>query len=123
METPAEKHEIAGVDTRKRGFTRMAEIQYRVDAFQAIFQYEQSIITGEPAPETTLTLTSLVQALQGKGYTQLRSRISFRGEEYLGTQELWVDYPDPAPEPSGLGPYLRRLLQKFRRADSKPTQQ
>lgn len=114
METPAEKYEIAGVDACERGFTRMAEIRYRADAYQAIFQYEQSLITGEPAPETTRTLNSLVHALQAKGYTQIKSRISFRGDEYLGTRELWVEYADPVPEPSGLGPYLRGVFRAFR---------
>jgi len=40
----------------------------------------------------------LIHTLQSEGYRQLRSQMSFRNGVYLGSQEMWVEYPDPAPE-------------------------
>jgi hypothetical protein len=48
----------------------------------------------------------LIRLLQDRGYTQLRSRLTFRGECYLGDQEMWTEHPDPA----GCRPTHRRLL-------------
>jgi len=51
----------------------------------------------------------LITQLQDRGYTQLRSRLQFRGEAYLGNQELWEERPDP--ELKGI---FARLLQAIR---------
>ncbi|HZS12518.1 MAG TPA: hypothetical protein VFA38_09720, partial [Nitrospirales bacterium] len=37
----------------------------------------------------------LVSRLHAMGYRQMRSRASFRGKTYLGSQEMWIEYPDP----------------------------
>ena len=52
----------------------------------------------------------MIALLQAQGYTQLRSQQSYRDGIYLGSQELWVDYPDrqAAPEVGLLG-----LLKKW----------
>lgn len=39
-------------------------------------------------------LAILITQLQARGYTQLRSRLHFRGEQYLGNQEMWEEHPD-----------------------------
>ena len=88
-------YQVAGVDDLDRGFSRQAEIRYDDGHFQAIFRYEKFRLE----PETQLTeqaaLANLITKLQERGYTQLRTRLHFRGEQYLGNQEIWEEHEDP----------------------------
>jgi hypothetical protein len=94
---PVEKHELAGVDDRERGFNRLVELHPDPDGYRAVLQYEKTRVQGEPSDNAAAAVTLLVTALHRRGYSQVRSRLSFRGEDYLGSQELWVEYPDPEP--------------------------
>jgi hypothetical protein len=59
------------------------------------------------------TIDELVRMLRGRGYTQLRSRLNFKGAAYLGTQEPWIEYPDPnAPAESPEGPVPEQLARR-----------
>jgi hypothetical protein len=57
----------------------------------------------DPCPTQDHALLALIQLLHGQGYRQLRTQKSFRNGVYLGSQELWVEYPDPQPEPAPRG--------------------
>ncbi len=106
-----EKYELAGVDDRARGFTRLVEILHReTAAFRATFRYEALRVTTGDAETAQEALADVVRSLHGRGYSQLRSRLSFRHETYLGTQEPWVEYPDP-----DRGGLWRRLTAWLRR--------
>ena len=48
-----------------------------------------------PGETDEIALGNLIHTLQQQGYTQLRSQRIFHGDRYLGSQELWVEYPDP----------------------------
>ena len=37
----------------------------------------------------------IISTLQEQGYTQLRSQLSVQEGTYLGSQEPWIEYPDP----------------------------
>ncbi len=106
-----EKYELAGVDERERGFNRLVAIHQSGEDFEAWLQYEKTHVTSRQYRTSREALQALVAALHGRGYRQLRSRLTFRGESYLGTREPWVDYPDPT-EPWWTGPvrWLRRLV-------------
>ena len=84
--------------------------------FQAVFRYERFLLATEPQTTEKAAVALLITRLQDRGYTQLRSRLQFRGESYLGNQELWEEHQDP--EPKGI---LARLVQtirsRFRRED------
>lgn len=73
-------------------------------------RYESTRIVTSEAPSPAEALQQLILLLQQQGYTQLRSQQSYRDGIYLGSQELWVDYPDhpAAPEVGILG-----LLKKW----------
>ena len=59
-------------------------------------------------------INRLITQLQDRGYTQLRSRLQFQGETYLGNQELWEEHPDP--ESRGLlARFAQIIRQSFRR--------
>lgn len=111
-DTPCETYQLAGMDDRQRGFNRVVQLECQNSSYRAAFYYEKTWVRGEPADTTTAALTVLVHALRSKGYSQMRGRLSFRGENYLGSQESWVEYPDPEPT-SRCDTQLRGLLRRF----------
>jgi|SRR5438552_662528 len=89
-----EKHLLAGLDDRHRGFSRIAEIEPQEGGCTASFRYERMVIVGPLSGTAEKALADLVLMLHERGYTELRTRVTFRGERYLGSQEAWVEYPD-----------------------------
>jgi hypothetical protein len=109
-----EKHLLAGMDERLRGFTRTVEIERREGVFRAIFRYEALVVESASSENAAAALAAMVTSLQERGYRQLRTRLNFVGGAYLGSQELWVEYPDPERpvEPEGrLVGLLRRIWE------------
>lgn len=110
-----ERHELAGFDDRERGFSRIADLAPDARGYAAKLRYERTLVVGEPAETPGGAVVHLVHALHARGYRQIRSRLSFKGEEYLGSQEPWVEYPDPPPPPRGLGALLGKIMRRFRK--------
>lgn len=108
-----DKHQLAGLDHRERGFSRPVEFEQVAGSFCAILRYETVRISTEPHPAQDAALLALIQNLQTQGYRQLRTQVSFRNGVYLGSQEMWVEYPDPTPpvKPEGL---LSKIVGWFR---------
>jgi hypothetical protein len=103
------------LDARARGFNRRVDFEPAGSGYRAVFRYEtERILTGEKDTREA-ALIELVRDLQARGYRQLRSQLSVRNGVYLGSQEPWVEYPDPTrrPEEQGLFnvfEWLRRWL-------------
>lgn len=91
-----DKHQLAGLDHRERGFSRPVEFEHTGGSLCAILRYETIRFSTEPQPSQDAALLALIQVLHAQGYRQLRTQVSFRDGTYLGSQELWVEYPDPA---------------------------
>jgi hypothetical protein len=89
-----EKHQVAGLDERERGFNRQAELEQVNGQFRAILRYETTTVVTEGQDSTTSALLDLIRLLQARGYTQLRSQLSFRGNTYVGTFGGWIEHPD-----------------------------
>jgi hypothetical protein len=109
-----DRHQLAGLDHRERGFSRPVEFERAGDGYRALLRYESVRVLTEPHSTQDVALLTLIQTLHIQGYRQLRTQVSFRNGVYLGSQEMWVEYPDPHqpdPEPSGL---IARLLSWFR---------
>ena len=95
-----DKYQLAGLDDRERGFSRPVEFEPAGDGHRAVLRYETArIATGQHATRE-IALLSLIQTLQTHGYRQLKTQLCFRNGVYLGSQELWVEHPDP-PQPRG----------------------
>ncbi len=90
-------YHIAGLDDRDRGFNRQAQVIGQGEVYRASLRYEALQINVDVVPTEEEALQRLIQVLQDRGYTQLRTQRIFQGEQYLGNQELWVEYPDPEP--------------------------
>ena len=100
-----DKHQLAGLDDRERGFSRPVEFERVGEGYRAVLRYESVRITTEGHPTQDDALTSLIQTLHTQGYRQLKTQRSFRDGIYLGSREMWVEYPDPPqaePEQPGL---------------------
>ena len=89
-------YQIAGLDDRSRGFTRQATVTFLNHRYQAVFLYERFRMVAEHDKSEPAVIHQLVRQLHESGYRELRTRLHFRGKEYLGTQELWEEHPDPA---------------------------
>jgi hypothetical protein len=113
-----EKHLLAGLDERARGFTRMVSVEQQAEIFRASLQYETRLVVSANADNPAAALADLARRLHERGYTQLRSRLTFSGGTYLGSQEQWVEYVDPERVPEtegGLFGLMRRIWRMFTR--------
>ncbi len=90
-------YQVSGLDDRDRGFNRQVHVLPCEGGFQARLRYEMLQIQVDPVPIEEQALQRLIHVLHGRGYKQLRTQRIFIGDRYLGTQELWVEYPDPEP--------------------------
>jgi len=107
-----EKHLLAGLDDQQRGFSRQVDIEGADGQCRASLRYEKFFLATEPQATSEAALLDLIKALQGRGYRQLRSRLSFRGKEYFGSLEPWIEYPDLV-EPERPRRGLARALGQF----------
>ena len=108
-----DKHQLSGLDYRERGFNRPIEFERAGDRFCATLRYETVRISTEPHPAQDAALLALIENLHRQGYRQLRTQVSFRNGIYLGSQETWVEYPDPTPPPNPEG-LLTKIAGWFR---------
>ena len=109
-----DKHQLAGLDNRERGFSRPVEFERAGEGYRAVLRYETVRVATETHPTQDEALTVLIQSLHVQGYRQLKTQRSFRNGVYLGSQELWIEYPDPPqaePEPSG---FFDKIKKWFR---------
>ena len=110
-----EKHQLAGFDTRERGFSRPIVFEEADGGFQAILRYETTRVVTIIQATPGAALEELIRMLQGQGYSQLRSQLSVREGSYLGSQEPWIEYPDPARGTEQEVGWLKRLFRCFLR--------
>ena len=110
-----EKQQLAGLDARERGFSRPVVFEQADGGYQAILRYETTRVVTIAQATPVAALEELIRTLQGQGYSQLRSQLSVRGGTYLGSQEPWIEYPDPARSTEQEGGWLKRLLRSFMR--------
>jgi len=110
-----EKHQLAGFDTRERGFSRPVVFEQAGGGYQAILRYETTRVMTTAHDTPGAALEELIGTLQGQGYSQLRSQLSVREGSYLGSQEPWIEYPDPARGKEQEGGWVQRLFRCFMR--------
>ncbi len=110
-----EKHQLAGLDERERGFSRPVELESGAQGCRAVLRYERLRISTATVSNRQEALQALVLSLHGQGFRQLRTQMIFRSGQYLGSQEPWVEYPDPPAAPATRG-WLARLTGWFSRS-------
>jgi hypothetical protein len=110
-----ERYQVAGLDERERGFNRILDLEREGDRYRAVFRYETTTVTTAESRTTGEALNELIAMLRARGYRQLRSRLNFQGETYLGSREPWLEYPDPPPAEAAysLAGWIRRIVNAF----------
>ena len=106
---------MSGLDTRERGFSRPVVCEQAAGGYQAMLRYETTRVMTTPQATTVAALEELVRTLHEEGYSQLRSQLSVRGGTYLGSQEPWIEYPDPVRATEEEGGWIKRLFRRFLR--------
>lgn len=92
---PQDAYQLAGLDARERGFSRPVEVTQDHQRYRASLRYEAAHVVTEPAENHEAALRLLVATLHEQGYRQLKTQVSFRHGTYVGSRDLWVEYPDP----------------------------
>ena len=110
---PLQRVWLAGVDARERGFSRPVVYEQADGGYQAILRYETTRVVTTAQATPGAALDELIRMLQGQGYSQLRSQLSIRDGAYLGSQEPWIEYPDPARRMEQEGGWLKRWCRSF----------
>jgi len=110
-----EKHQLSGLDMRQRGFSRPVVFEQAGGGYQAVLRYETTRVVTTAKDTPVAALEELVRTLQGEGYSQLRSQLSVRSGTYLGSQEPWIEYPDPVRDTEEQGGWMKKLFRRFLR--------
>ena len=113
-----EKHQLAGLDTRERGFSRPVVFEQAEGGYQAMLRYETTRVVTTAHDTPSGALEELIRTLQGEGYSQLRSQLSVREGSYLCSQEPWIEYPDPARLPETPDGLIGKFFSWFSRSTS-----
>jgi predicted component of type VI protein secretion system len=111
-----EKHQLAGFDARERGFSRPVMFEQIDGGYRAILQYETTRVATVGQATPGAALEELIRMLQGQGYSQLRTQLSVRQGTYLGSQEPWIEYPDPARQSETSDGLIGKFFAWFRRS-------
>ena len=75
-----DKHQLAGLDARERGFSRPVVFEQVGEVYRAILRYETILLETEPHSTQDDALRMLIQTLQSQGYRQLRTQMAFAAE-------------------------------------------
>ena len=89
-----EKHQAEGVDPSDRYFNRTVLVNRTPSGYAAKVMYEALTVEGRSHPTIAAAVQELIEAMQGFGFSRMRTRANFKGTKYLAEKETWVDYPD-----------------------------
>jgi hypothetical protein len=90
-----EKHQVEGVDPSDRYFNRTVLINRTASGYAAKVMYEALVVEGHSHPTIAASVQDIIAAMQGFGFSKMRTRANFKGTKYLAEKETWVDYQDP----------------------------
>jgi hypothetical protein len=113
-EAGPDRHQLAGLDNRERGFSRPVELERAEEGYRAVLRYESLVVATDHRSTQDEALHLLVRLLHEQGYRELRTQRSFCGGLYLGSQEQWFEYPDPPPVGQKSSGWIAKLAELFR---------
>lgn len=92
-----ERYQMEGMDPSDRSFNRTVFVNRTAGGYAGKVTYEAFVVEGTDQSNTGEAVRSVAQKLLGFGFTQLRSRLNFKGARYLAEKETWVDYGNLRP--------------------------
>lgn len=87
-----EKHQLEGNDPSTRSFNRTVVIARIAKRYVASIIYEDLKVQSDPLSTIAAAIADLVHRLREFGFTNMRTRVNFRGKRYLAEKEPWVDH-------------------------------
>ncbi len=87
-----EKHQLEGNDPSTRSFSRTVVIARMAKRYVASTIYEDLKVNSEPHSTVSAAIENLVNQLRKFGFTNMRTRLNFRGKRYFAEKEPWVDH-------------------------------
>ncbi|MEY4705797.1 MAG: hypothetical protein RL042_2002 [Nitrospirota bacterium] len=91
-----ERHQLEGIDPSDRYFSRAILVNRTASGYAAKVMYEALTVEGHSHPTIGAAVHELIEAMQGFGFSKMRTRANFKGTKYLAEKETWVDYQDPS---------------------------
>ena len=91
-----EKHQVEGIDPSDRYFNRAVLVNRTASGYIAKVMYEALTVEGHSQPTIAAAVQELIEAMQGFGFSRMRTRANFKGTKYLAEKETWLDYQDLA---------------------------
>ena len=89
-----ERHQLEGMDPSDRYFNRTVSIK-RIDrGYSAKVMYEALERESGVHPAGSEAIDEIVKMFQDLGFTEMRTRLNFKGQKYLAEKESWVEYPN-----------------------------
>ena len=89
-----EKHQLEGTDPSDRYFNRLVPVK-RVDrGYTASMMYEALTIESDTHRTIPAAVNDIVTKLRDLGFSNMRTRVNFKGQRYLAEKESWIDYED-----------------------------
>jgi len=89
-----EKHQLEGTDPSDRYFNRLIPIKRVEGGYNGSVMYEALTIHSQVHRTVQETTQDIVDQLRLLGFTQMRTRLNFKGQKYLAEKETWVDFSD-----------------------------
>ena len=89
-----EKHQLEGTDPSDRYFNRLVPVKHVNRGYTAMMTYEALVTESDVHQTVGGAITEIVDKLRHLGFTQMRTRLNFKGQKYLAEKESWVEYPD-----------------------------
>ena len=88
-----EKHQLEGMDPSDRYFNRMIPIKRVERGYSGTVMYEALNLQSQVYRTVQESLKDLIDQLRELGFTTMRTRLNFKGQQYLAEKETWVEYP------------------------------
>ncbi len=87
-----EKHQLEGNDPSTRSFNRTVVIARIAKLYVASTIYEDLKVQSGSHSTVIAAISDLVHRLSEFGFTNMRTRLNFRGKAYLAEKKPWVDH-------------------------------
>jgi len=89
-----ERHQLEGTDPSDRYFNRLIPIKRVEGGYNGSVMYEALTIDSQVHRTVQDTNKDIVDQLRVLGFTNMRTRLNFKGQKYLAEKETWVDHSD-----------------------------
>ena len=89
-----ERHQLEGTDPSARYFNRAVSIKRVERGYSGYLMYEDLEIESGVHPTVIGAIKDLVKQMQDLGFTEIRTRLNFKGQKYLAEKETWIDFPN-----------------------------